>query len=138
MSSHSKRHGFTLTHLLVVVVIIGIILAVVVPNFISTQNRAKEDRMKHDCHTVQLAAEEYAVRHDAVYPNNLVDLMVFLPEGKMLKNAFTGKLSEPVLGKAEKLGQVGYAPIMQDGICVGYTITGYGKNNMTFTLLSGQ
>jgi len=59
--------GFTLIELMIVVVIIGILAAIAIPNFILMQHRAKEGSTKANMHTLQLAAEDYAVQNDGVY-----------------------------------------------------------------------
>jgi prepilin-type N-terminal cleavage/methylation domain-containing protein len=60
-------HGFTLIELMIVVVIIGILAAIAIPNFILMQHRAKEGSTKANMHTLQLAAEDYAVQNDGTY-----------------------------------------------------------------------
>jgi prepilin-type N-terminal cleavage/methylation domain-containing protein len=60
MKKRNKK-GFTLIELLIVVAIIGIIVAIAIPNLLNAMQRAKQKRTMGDARTAGTAAEAYAV-----------------------------------------------------------------------------
>lgn len=141
-----KNEGFTLIELMIVVVIIGILVAVAIPNFSALQSRAKEASVKTNCHSVQLAVEDFSVLTQGFYPmdvdtdatpngDTLIDM---LPGGQPLTNPFTRAATEPQNGVAVGAGQIGYLPVLVGGLSNGYSITGFGAQDLVLVLNGGQ
>jgi prepilin-type N-terminal cleavage/methylation domain-containing protein len=66
-----SRNGFTLIELMAVVVIIAVLLAISIPNYISLKNRALEASVRANMHSAQAACEEFSILADSWYPGDL-------------------------------------------------------------------
>ncbi len=143
-----SQKGFTLIELMIVVVIIGILAAIAIPNFIAMQSRAKEGSTKANMHTFQLASEDYGVQHDGTYAlaaNIGTDLEPLLPQGgQNFKNPFVntdpswvaaGAWTRPLATGSTTAGIVAYLDSSQ----VTYQVSGRGKDNdLPLCLTAGQ
>jgi prepilin-type N-terminal cleavage/methylation domain-containing protein len=143
-----NTRGFTLIEIMIAVLIIGILAVIAIPNFATMVSRSKEAAVKANCHTVQIAAEDFALQNDGVYAADVENsqtmagktLTDMLPGGHLLENPFTKNRSEPVNGLAANPGEIGYSCVQQHGTNVGYNITAVGMrpNTTILALISGQ
>jgi prepilin-type N-terminal cleavage/methylation domain-containing protein len=140
-----SQKGFTLIELMIVVVIIGILAAIAIPNFIAMQDRAKEGSTKANMHTFQLASEDYGVQNDGTYAPDAATVAPLLPRGgASFKNPFNNTAAAyvdqptwtPTLATGSAIaGITAYGDSVQQK----YQIAGRGKNgDLTIVLTSGQ
>ena len=71
------RKGFTLVEILIVVIILGILAAIVIPQFTEASNDARLSALISDLQTVRSQLELYKVQHLDRYPDtaNFVTLL---------------------------------------------------------------
>lgn len=88
------RGGFTLVELLIVIVVIGILVGVGLPNYLGATDRARVASTKANMHTAQTMLESYAADWAGLYPESVVQLENDAGSGNYLKsfrNPLTGQ-----------------------------------------------
>lgn len=68
------ERGLTLIELMVVIVILGILIGIAIPNFIGTHDRAKISAVKANMHTFQIMVETFAIDRVGQYPRDVEQL----------------------------------------------------------------
>jgi len=127
--------GFTLIELMIVGLIIGILAAIAIPNFVSMQDRAREGSVKSNMHTVQLAVEDFAVTNDGTYPvaGDAAAVTALLPGGAAPDNPFTGAATAiDWTGAPAASGELGFTTASTTN----YVLRGYGKSALLALSLS--
>ncbi|MBY0358140.1 MAG: type II secretion system GspH family protein [Candidatus Obscuribacterales bacterium] len=162
MHLNRKNKGFTLVELLVVVVIIGILAAIALPNFIGAQTKAKNASVKGNMRTVQIAAESYATDSGGQYGIAVTDIVNFAPggsntiaggtagtwPGNPLDTASPGvaagaALADPAAVAALRAGGINAGAIMGQALYAGtadkasYAVTGIGADKKQLADASG-
>ena len=66
-----KNTGFTLVEILIVVIILGILAAIVIPQFTEASNDARESALQSDLQTMRSQLELYKVQHLENYPQQI-------------------------------------------------------------------
>jgi general secretion pathway protein G len=70
-SQPAARSGFTLAEMMVVIVIIGLLATLVVPNVISKIATAFAGKAKADIIAIETALKDYAIQNGGKYPDSL-------------------------------------------------------------------
>jgi type II secretory pathway pseudopilin PulG len=140
--------GFTLIELM----IIGILAAIAIPNFMGMTNRAKVAQVKSIMHTVQVTVEDFSTRNNGVYPGNAAATTAdgaltfagLLPGGVMPNNPFTNVATTLDWGAAgaapatDAAGGVSLNVYNGGGVAAildAYDITGADDQNVQLTLI---
>ncbi len=71
-TSSGQRKGFTLVEILIVVIILGILAAIVIPQFSSASNDARKNSLRTQLQTLRSQLQLYAAQHVDLYPPSLV------------------------------------------------------------------
>jgi general secretion pathway protein G len=103
-----SKHGFTLVEILIVVVILGILAAIVIPQFTDAATESKESSLRSDLQTIRSQIELYKIQHN----DNLPTMNNGASTGLTFEATMTGYTLQD--GSASTRGAVGaLGPYMQ-------------------------
>lgn len=114
--------GFTLVEILIVVVILGILAAIVIPQFTSASETAKSSSLSAQLQTIRSQLELYQVQHNGDYPAAdvqcdalgewtalTVETEVDRTEGDASGNEFGPYLQQPPMNSFEQSSSIAAA-----------------------------
>jgi len=86
----SKRGGFTLVEIMIVVAIIALLAAIAVPSFLRARKRSQATRILNDLRLIDSAVDQYAIETNKSTgaSTESVDLVKYLKKGTSLYNTF--------------------------------------------------
>ncbi|MCX7845267.1 MAG: type II secretion system GspH family protein [Dictyoglomaceae bacterium] len=129
-----REKGFTLIELMVVIVIIAILAAVALPNFMGATEKARESAVRSAVKTIQTSLEMYATDNQGYYPTatqfTSTTFKGYLPGREFPKNPSTNQpyTFGTATGTAESTENAYKIRYESDGTT--YTITGFAKDNI--------
>jgi general secretion pathway protein G len=93
---HLKKRGFTLVEILIVVIILGILAAIVIPQFTNASSNARSSSVASTLQTLRGQLELFKIQHSDTPPDST-----------MLATVMTGKTNANDLNTTESTGTLG-------------------------------
>ena len=86
---NSRRAGFTLVEIMIVVAIIALLAAIAVPNFLRARKRSQATRLLEDLRMIDSAIDQYAIETNKTSnaPVDWTDIQSYLKTGSALYNS---------------------------------------------------
>jgi prepilin-type N-terminal cleavage/methylation domain-containing protein len=105
---NTKRAGFTLVEIMIVVAIIALLAAIAVPNFLRSRKRSQATQVLEDLRIIDSASDQYAIETNksSGFASSWSDLQSYVKKGTRL---YTSNATD-ILGNAFTLPTVDNAP----------------------------
>src|SRR5438876_11918490 len=93
----TKRAGFTLVEIMIVVAIIALLAAIAVPGFLRARKRSQASRILNDLRMIDSACDQYAIETNRKTGDTVAvaDWTNYLKKGSLLYNSGSSLLGTP-------------------------------------------
>lgn len=109
---HTKRGGFTLVEIMIVVAIIALLAAIAVPSFLRARKRSQASTILNDLRLIDSAKDQYAIETNKSGSVTPVagDLVPYFKKGSRLYTAGDAGTLTDILGGAYDVGDLDTLP----------------------------
>ena len=109
---NTKRGGFTLVEIMIVVAIIALLAAIAVPNFLRSRRRAQATQVLQDLRLVDAAVDQYAIENNKSGTASVswTDVRAYLKTGSRLETSGTATAGADIIGNTIDIPPVDTAP----------------------------
>lgn len=121
-ANRTKAGGFTLVEILIVVVILGILAAIVVPQFTNAANEARVGNIATQVSTIENQLELYAAQHNGIYPTlaEVNDDWSVMVDGDYLKEVPVNPFNNASDAITWDSTDVSNSSVLYDGLATGW------------------
>jgi prepilin-type N-terminal cleavage/methylation domain-containing protein len=86
---NTKRGGFTLVEIMIVVAIIALLAAIAVPNFLRSRKRSQATQILEDLRQIDSAKDQFAIENNkkGTDPVDWADIQLYLKDGTRLHSS---------------------------------------------------
>jgi general secretion pathway protein G len=118
MSARKRITGFTLVEILIVVVILGILAAIVIPQFTNASQSAKASSLTSQLQTIRSQLELFQLQHNGTYPSLDATWAILTNKSSAIETGPTAGsgtnygpyLQQPPVNPFENSSSIGAAP----------------------------
>ena len=109
---NTKRGGFTLVEIMIVVAIIALLAAIAVPNFLRSRRRAQATQVLQDLRLIDAAVDQYAIENNKSGGASVswTDVRNYLKTGSRLETSGTAAAGADIIGNTINIPAVDAVP----------------------------
>lgn len=106
---YSRRSGFTLVEIMIVVALIGMLVAIAIPNFVRSRSTTQANVCINNLHQVDNAIQEWALE----FKKNSAQAVTFTDISSYLKNVIVCPTGGTAFSDSYTITDVGTKPVCQ-------------------------